>query len=411
MTTNRGDIKVALSSLRSNRWRSLLTMLGIIIGVVSVIVVVGIGEGVRYQISQEVNQFGKDLITVRPGHVNTKSGISELQDTDLLFGLNSVNGLSEHDVQAIENTPHVAIASPLGVVPGEVEANGQTFNNTTVLATNSDLPGVLNQSVLYGSFFSPGQSQEDVAVLGQSLAQKMFQEYVPLGHQFTFRGRTFIVGGIFSNFDSSPLSPTANFNNDIFIPYQAADQLTGTSTEMYTILAKPDNPGNVNLAVNSISKSLASANGGGQDFSVLSPAQQIATSGQVLDLLTNLITGVAIVSLIVGGVGIMNVMLVSVTERMHEIGVRKAIGATSQQILKQFMLEATVLSITGALIGVVIGVVIDLLLRIYSSLQPIISLWAILISTLVSILVGVIFGVIPAIKAARKDPIDALRNE
>jgi putative ABC transport system permease protein len=411
MTTSRGDIKMALVSLRSNRWRSFLTMLGIIIGVVSVITVVGIGEGVQQQIGQEVNQFGKDLITIRPGHVGTQNGLSGLQNTDLLFGLNSISGLSEQDVQTVRSTPHVALAAPLGLVPGTVQANGQVVKNTMVVATNADLPGALNQAVLYGNFFSTSQSDSNVAVLGQNIAQQMFQEYVPLGHQFTFRGQTFIVGGIFSNFNSTPLSPTANFNNAIFIPYQEADQLTGSTTEMYAILAKPDNNNDTSSTIRGITKSLLNAHGGEQDFTVLDPAQQISTSSQVLNLLTDLITGVAAISLLVGGVGIMNIMLVSVTERMHEIGVRKAIGATSRQILKQFLLEATVLSVVGGAVGIVVAVGVELLLRTYTSLRPVISVWAIIISTAVSILIGVIFGVAPAIKAARKDPIDALRHE
>lgn len=411
MTTSRGDFKVALVSLRSNRWRSLLTMLGIVIGVVSVITVVGIGEGVKQQVLQEVNQFGKDLITVRPGHVNTTATFGAVQNTDLLFGLNSTSGLNEQDLQVVQNSPNVALAAPLGIVPGNVVIDGQKDKNSLVLATDPQLPGALNQAVLYGSFFASYQSQDNVAVLGQNIAQQMFQEYVPLGRQFTFRGQTFIVGGIFSSFNSSPLSPTANFNNAIFIPYQDADQLTGGGQQFYTILAKPASTSQTNKAITSITNSLRRSHGGEQDFSVLSPNQQISTSSQVLNLLTDLITGVAAISLIVGGVGIMNIMLVSVTERMHEIGVRKAIGATSQQILKQFMLEATVLSVTGGVFGIVIALITDELLRVYSSLKPAISIWAVLISTVATILIGIVFGVAPAIKAARKDPIDALRHE
>jgi putative ABC transport system permease protein len=406
----RGDIKMALVNLRGARWRSMLTMLGIVFGVLSVVTVVGIGEGVKQQIGQEINQFGKDLITVRPGHVGGGS-LSTLQNTDLLFGLNSISGLSEQDLQTVQNAPHVAIAAPLGVIPGTVKVGSQTVRNATVIATNQNLPGVLNQAMLFGNFFASDQTQENIAVMSQGLAQRMFGEFVPLGHEFTFRGQNFLLAGIFADFNSTPLSPTATFNNAIFIPYQAADQITGSTTVMYAILAKPDNPSGVTTAIHSITTSLLHSHGGQQDFSVLNSAQQVSSSSQVVDLLTGLITGVAAISLILGGVGIMNVMLVSVTERTHEIGVRKAIGATNQQILKQFILEALVLSVGGGLCGVFIAMLVDWLLRVYSSLRPALSIWAIVLSTGVSIIVGVIFGVAPAIIAARKDPIDALRRE
>ncbi len=409
---SRGDLKMAIVSLRSTRARSTLTMLGIIFGVVAVVTVVGIGEGVKSQIGTEADQFGKDLITVRPGKaVQNDGAISALQNTDLLFGMGSVNGLSEQDLQTVQATSHVQFATALGIVPGTVTVGKNTIRNATVIATSPDLPGALNQPVRYGNFFSDDQTGQNIAVMGQDLAQRMFGEYVPLGHQFSFRGQTFMLAGIFSNFNNSPFSPTASFNDDIFIPYQAADKATGTSTEMYALLAKPDNPSDMHTAIRSITKSLLGTHGGQQDFSVLTPSQELSTSSRALMLLTGLIIAVAVISLLLSGVGIMNVMLVSVTERTHEIGVRKAIGATNAQILKQFMLEALVLSVSGAVFGVIISVAAAWLLRVYSSLQPVISVWAIVISTAVSILVGVIFGVAPAVKAARKDPIDALRRE
>jgi ABC-type antimicrobial peptide transport system permease subunit len=410
--SNRGNLKMAIVSLRAARLRNLLTMLGIIIGIVSVVTVVGIGEGVKAQVAKQINHFGKDLITVRPGHVANRSAAASIENTDLLFGLNSISGLSGHDLDTVKKTSHVTLAAPLGVVPGAVQVDdGPQHDSSLVLATNADLPGVLNQAVLYGSFFGGEDEQDNVAVIGRSTAQRLFQESVPLGRQFTFRGQTFIVRGIFSDFDSTPLSPTADFNNAIFIPYLTADRLTGNSTQMYTILAKPDATKNTTPAIAALDRNLLKQHGGQQDFTVLNAQENVATSGNVLNLLTSLITMVAAISLLVGGVGIMNIMLVSVTERMHEIGVRKAVGATNRQILSQFVMEATVLSVAGGVIGMVLSLVVDLLLHAYSSLKPVISWQALVAATLISIVIGVVFGAAPAIKAARKDPIEALRHE
>lgn len=410
MSLVRGNVAITIESLRTTKWRSFLTMTGIIIGIVSVVTVVGIGEGVKQEVAKQINQFGKDLITVRPGNVASHEG-RIVPNTDLLFGLNSISGLTENDLQSVKSAKHVALAAPLGVVPGTVEAEGRKLSNSLVLATNTDLPRALNQKIKYGDFFDEKNSQENVAVIGRSAAQALFQDLVPLGKSFEFRGETFIVRGMFNEFEGSPLSPTSNFNNAIFIPYQTAEELTGSSTQMYSILAKPDKPENAGAAQHNINAKLLKVRGGEQDFTVLNQNQSLAASSNVLDLLTTMIAAIAAISLLVGGVGIMNIMLASVTERMHEIGVRKAIGATNRQILSQFMLESAVLSLVGGIVGVIISVLTVFGLRAYTSLNPIISWQAIAIAVGASLVIGILFGTAPAVKAARKDPIEALRHE
>lgn len=409
----RGNLKMALSGLRQTKWRSLLTMLGIIIGVVSVVTVVGIGQGVKQDIADQINQFGDDLITVRPGVIEEKNTHRSITNTDLLFGLNSISGLTERDLRTIQQTEHVRLAAPLSVIPGTVEIDGKQLNNSLVLATNGSLPGALNhEDIKYGEFFRDDQTQHvDRAVIGKDVAEQLFDDTVPLGRSFTFRGHQFIVHGVFDNFQGSPLSPTSNFNNAIFIPYTVAEKLTNNSAQMYSILVKPTEPDKRDAAIEAINTNLLQAHGGQKDFSVLNREQSLAASSNVLNLLTTMIAAVAAISLLVGGVGIMNIMLVSVTERMHEIGIRKAIGATNRQILGQFMLEATVLSLVGGVIGVVASVITAFLLRTYTSLHPVISWESVAIATGVSIAIGIFFGTAPAIKAARKDPIEALRHE
>jgi len=407
---NRGNIRMALASVRSTKWRSMLTMLGIIIGIVSVVMVVGIGEGVKREVAHQIDQFGKDLITVRPGKLQKDNG-RIVTNTDLLFGLNSISGLTENDLKTIQKSDHVRLAAPLGLVPGSVKAGDRKLDQTMVIATNSSLPAALNRDVPYGDFFDEEGEDDNVAVIGRSVAGALFDDFVPLGQTFEFRGKTFIVRGMFDDFKSTPLSPASNFNNAIFIPHKVAEELTGNSVQMYSILAKPDKLENAKAAQASIEKRMLKSHGNEEDFSVLDQKQNLAASSNVLSLITTMVAAVAAISLLVGGVGIMNIMLASVTERMHEIGVRKAIGATSRQILNQFIMEAAVLSVVGGVVGIALSIAGVFALRTYTSLKPVISVEAIAVATFASLAIGIIFGTIPAIKAARKDPIEALRHE
>jgi len=218
------------------------------------------------------------------------------------------------------------------------------------------------------------------------------------------------VRGVMKKFDSTPLSLTTDFNDAILIPYSTAQKLTENNTQLYQILAKPKDPAQLNQVVGGVTASLKASHGGQQRFSVLRQDESLKITNRIADLMTKLIACIAAVSLLVGGIGIMNVMLVSVAERMHEIGLRKALGASDRQIMSQFMAEAILLSLIGSVIGVVISLVINFVLRVTTSLTPAVPWEAIGISVLVSVLIGAIFGTVPALKAARKDPIEALRS-
>lgn len=401
----RGHLKAGLDSMRGAKWRNFWTMLGVIIGVASVISVVGIGEGVKQQISGQIHHLGKGLITIRPGELRpgTHSSVNRLT------GPNITGTLSGKDVDAVRATPGIDAAVPLSAVAGGVKGEQGTYNDGLVIGTSSELPSLLNQSMAYGVFLTDDDVGMNAAVLGQHASNKLFDEDVPLGRSFTINGQEFIVRGIFNEFPSTPLSEEADFNNAIFIPYDVSQSLTNNTAATYEILAKPASSLRSTLAVKRLQTSLQKSHGGQNDFSVLQQNQNLTGSNSILDLLTRLIGGVAAISLLVGGIGIMNVMLVSVTERMHEIGIRKAIGATNRQILSQFIIESTVLSLSGGIIGVILAYAIDLGLRMFTSLQPVISWQIVLLATGVSLVVGIVFGTVPALKAARKDPIQALR--
>lgn len=401
-----GHIKAGLDSVRGAKTRNFWTMFGIIVGVASVITVVGIGEGVKQQISTQIHHFDKDLIVVQP----LKNSNSVQIKNSLFSNLNYGGSLSNKDLNTIIKTEGVVSSAPLSIVTGSVKTDNGTYGGGSVIGTSPDLPALLNQSLAYGIFLSDQDVGNNVAVLGQNAAVKMFNDAVPLGRSFSFHGKDFVVHGIFNQFDATPLSQEADFNNSIFIPYDVAVTLSDNTASTFEILAKPSSIKQVSSVTANIKSALKASHNGDSDFSVMLQSQNLSGNNAIVDLITKLIAGVASISLLVGGIGIMNVMVVSVSERMHEIGIRKAIGATNKQILSQFIIEASFLSLTGGMIGIIIAYIIDIVLRLTTDLRPDISLRLVLLASGVSLVVGIIFGSLPALKAARKDPIDALRS-
>lgn len=405
---------MAIASLRTTKWRSFLTMMGIIIGVVSVVTVVSIGEGIKHQVATQINQLGKDLITIRPGQLVQRSDNGAVSNVNLLFNATDGGSLSSKDLTTVSETSGVGHAVPLSLVHGPITVNGQDYS-PLVLGTTEGMSQILNDPVEYGEFFKSDSdslaAQPDSAVIGHNLATKLFKQRVAVGQSFDFLGQTFFVRGVLKQFDTTPLSLTTDFNDTVFVPYQTVQKLTGQNTALYEILAKPSDPSRLDPVVEGIANRLSASSQGQQRFTVLRQDESLAVTNNILDLLTKLIAGIAAISLLVGGIGIMNVMLVSVAERMHEIGIRKALGASNRQILLQFMTEASVLSIVGGLVGIIISLIINFVLRVTTSLTPVLTWQVVVVATVVSLLVGILFGTAPAVKAARKDPIEALRNQ
>jgi putative ABC transport system permease protein len=408
MSWRKGNVRLAVAQLKSSKVRSLLTMLGIVIGVMAVCSVVCIGQGIKQQISSQIEHFGDDILTIRPG--TPSAGLSP---TSLLAG----NGLpsaassllTAEDLKTVTGTPGVKFAVPLGIATGSATGD-RTVRSPLIIATGADLPTAINQPVAQGGFFDITANNHTV-VLGQTMARQLFDDDMPLGQTLTYRGQQFIVTGIFGEFNSAPFSLSANFNDAIFMPYTSAQTLSGGQLALYQILVKAA-PGVAPAELaQRLDTRLAHIHGDAEVASVLTAEQSSQGSGQIIHLLTVLVVGVALIAMLVGGVGIMDVLLVSVTERMHEIGLRKAVGATNRQILRQFMAEALVLSSTGAFIGVVFSMALVGLLRAYTNLEPVLVWQVFVLGFVVAVVIGLIFGTAPALKAARKDPIEALRHE
>jgi putative ABC transport system permease protein len=408
-TLTRGHIRSGLDSVRASKGRSFWTMLGVIIGVASVITIVSIGQGIKDQISGQLHQLGDNIITVRPAQLQTASSGSG--NFNSITGLSITAPLTSRDIDVVQHARGVAASSALTIVPGTPSADSGNYKDGFVIGTNHALPSLLNQSLSYGAFWTAQDENSNVAVLGEHAAEAMFNVDVPLGHSFTFHGQSFIVEGVFNQFSATPLGQQADFNDAIFIPNNVAENLTNSTAPTYTIMARGANAGQTASVANNIRRALIKAHGGQGGFQVLSGNQNLAANDSILTLLTNLIAGIAAISLLVGGLGIMNVMLVSVSERLHEIGIRKAVGATNRQIMSQFLVESTLLSLSGGAIGIILALLIDAGLRVSTNLRPDISWQLVALAAGVALAVGIIFGTVPAAKAARKDPILALRSE
>lgn len=402
------NVKMALTSLRQSKMHSFLTMFGIIVGVSSVVTMVSLGEGFKQQIRRQVEQTGTDTISIRPGRFVTRNDKGEVTGINLL---NSLGGsvISEREIDIITKTPDIKTVVPFSIVTGLPSIEGNEYTKGTILATTEAAPLILNQKIQHGYFFEKESAERNVAVIGRAVADELFKEEAPVGKSLTIRGENFIVTGIFEEFPSININAGRDFNTTVFIPYLAAKRISGGNLPMFEVLVKPTTPDQVHAVADALHARLKADRSGQEDFTILKSEENVVLADNVLELATTMISGIAAISLLVGGIGIMNIMFALVTERTREIGIRKAIGANNQQILSQFLIEAVTLSAVGGVIGIMLSLLANAAFRIWTNLEPVINIPIMCIALGVSIVVGVLSGVIPAYRAARKDPIEALR--
>ena len=384
------NLKLAFNSMFTNKMRTFLSLLGIVIGVGSVVTIMNLGESVKRSITDSMNIGGVDEITVIP--MGSNSVFSEefaYSFQDNVYGIESVSA-------------YVSTSATL--------RNGQETKSSQVYGVTSSY--IDDSAILYGETFSKANNlmREQVVILGYDLAEDLFPGGGAVGSYVSIyrsQAKQYRVIGVLEDTSGSVGS---NTNSNAYIPFNTFDERLKkvTAVSQYTIKVKEGfSATDVSSEVKSYLSSVASSN----DYYVSSAQELVDMTESVTGYLTTFLAAIAAISLLVGGIGIMNIMLVTVVERTREIGIRKALGATPKTIRSQFMVEATVLSIFGGIIGIVFGVVVSYVISSAAGWHLYFSLWAILISIGFSSAVGIFFGWYPAAKAAALDPIEALAYE
>ena len=396
---------MAWASLIANKMRSILTMLGIIIGVAAVIALVSIGNGVKQDIQNSISSLGSNLLMVMPGAPRTP-GVRPSQG--------SMKSLKVSDYQAISKLDGVKAASPY--TANSYVSIYQSKNwTTTVSGVSSNFQDVNNWTMSEGRFISSKnvENRERVAVVGQTVVKNLFAGEDPVGKEIRVKNIPFRVIGVLNSKGNGTMG---NDQDDvIFIPYTTAmERVEGIDyLRMVYVVASDDN--GIDRLQSDIENLLRVRHGikdtNLDDFNIQNMKSIMETMEQTTGTLTLFLGAVAAISLVVGGIGIMNIMLVSVTERTREIGIRKALGATYFVIVTQFLIEAVVISLMGGLIGIALGIGASKLIGLASGMSTVISVPTIVLSFAFSMAIGLVFGIYPARKAAKLNPIDALHYE
>jgi putative ABC transport system permease protein len=407
--------RTGLDAVLSHRLRSTLTVIGIMIGITAVILTVGLGEGAQQQVGSEITALGSNLLTVTPGSTTSSSGIRG--------GFGSASTLTVGDAAAL--TSKVVAPDIHSVAPADSESEslvaGTTNWTTTVVGTDPSWLTVRGRSMTEGRFIVAHDlsTRAPVVVLGATTAQELFSFRDPVGQTVDVDGVPMSVIGVLNSVGSSSSSSTvADPDDQAVVPLTTAAALLFGGTTRNTvsqILIQATSSASLSAAYQEADAELLNLHGittsTGADFTITSEQEVLSTATSVDRTLTVLLGGIAGISLLVGGIGVMNIMLVSVTERIREIGLRKALGATPRVIRRQFLVEASVLGTVGGLLGAALGVIGAEVLPHFISDPITVSPVAAAGAIVVAIVIGIVFGVYPASRAAKLPPIDALRSE
>lgn len=395
----------AFEALRANRLRTFLTIMGAVIGTASITIVLSLASGANSFFDQQIVTAHESVALIRPNNKFDSGIVLTKAQT-----LPSVSTLTEKDAQDIDNIPNT-ITAPMSVLHTGIKAKDGAVDgqHALLVGTTPDLQFAAELDILDGQFFNNNTSTSGV-VVGKQLAIDVYGTEHALGNLMEIRGQTFMVMGILKEPDQTVKYAGVDFDRAAIVTTTAMKQFTQGVLQIQQIMLRVDDPSQVEVVAKSAEEILANNHLGEQDFVVITGDGLITSNDEFFTQLTHVVTIIAGVALFVGGVGIMNIMLVNVAERNREVGIRKAIGASSGHIINQFLIESTVIGLIGGIFGYGLGVGIAFLIGIYLPFLPVIEWQVTVLSIGLATVTGIVFGIYPALRAARKDPIIALRQ-
>ena len=397
----------ARQSISNNRLRSTLTMLGITIGVASITTILALSAGASKIVVDQVNALGGNIAVVRPGAPTEKSlgGMAELP----IGQQYAASSLSDMDVTSIEEIEHVKAVAPLMILGGSVSGTSDTSPTAPIVATVPNLEQVSDLEISEGQFLDPELSSL-TAVIGPQLSIDLYGTEQSIGKTVTVKGQPLTVIGILKRTNTPVNYNTVDFDNSVIINLETGRALNQGASQIQQINIQSESVEYLDGIITAANKALLKNHFGQADFTILSGDEIAEPTSGLFTAIAGASVAIAAISLIVGGIGIMNIMLVSVAERTREIGIRKALGATNGDIVSQFLIESLAFSIGGGIAGFLLGYIGAFIISTFLTFDPVLN-WEIAgVAFGVSIVIGTLFGLYPAIRAARKDPIAALRQ-
>ena len=398
-------VRVAMESLRSTRVRTTLTTLGIIIGVLSITLVMALGEGAKRTIADQITGLDSGIIIAKPGGADQRSAFSAYSP----FGITSASTLTERDIRSIDALNQTDAVAPLMFINGTVKYKGEQVKGTPIIATNPDFVTLLKLELASGQFVSE-TTNRDTVVLGNTAAIDLIGTDQARGQEVVIKGRPHTVIGVLKSTRAPINAIGVDLDKSAFVSLEDGKSFNQGIAQIGQVIMKASDPTKVASTAAAIDKALIQNRDGERDFSIIEGKDAAKTANTFYDLIVFITAAVAAVALIVGGIGIMNIMLVSVIERTREIGIRKALGASNGQILWQFLIESLTMTVVGGIIGLLTAYIIAFFIATFFSFQPALTWQIVGIAMGLAVGVGVIFGLYPAVKASQKDPIEALRQ-
>ena len=397
----------AVRSLRMTRMRTFLTILGVAIGIASITAILSLSGGIISVISRQVASLEGNIILVRPGSPTYNSQMDF--STPIHQQLFSTSTLTERDIAIIAKIEGVEEVAPIMTINGNLKADDTTLEDSVIVATDPELASISNLEVRDGQFID-SVTNPNTAVVGPQVAINLFGTDKPIGRSFTVRGQLFTIIGVLKRMNDPINFNSIDFDNAVIVSMEAGKAFHEGKSQIQQIDIRAKEPSDVADVVRRIETNLKEVRNGEQDFTIISGEAVAQPTNQLFTAVAGVMTAIATISLVVGGVGIMNIMLVGVAERTREIGLRKAIGASNRNILEQFLIESLVMSIAGGLLGYAAGYAVAFAVSRFLTFTPVLT-WEIAgIAFGISVVVGVAFGLYPAIRAAGKDPIESLRQ-